>query len=136
MLYNKNHKLLPCKLGYTFSMKDSDETCTLQHLPHPPPLPHPHGAPHAAFVTVVGLHFQHMGAAGFPVQCPEASCHQPSLSVYAEQIVAVPCKHTHTKRGRESETSTKCGFSLSLSLDNFTGGITMQNNQFKEPIIS
>lgn len=73
----------------------------LQRLPHPPssypPLPHPHGAPHAALVTVVGLHFQHMGAAGFSVQRPEASCHQPGLSVYAKQIVAVPCMHAFTR---------------------------------------
>lgn len=53
-------------------------------------LPHPHRAPHAALITVVGLHFQHMGAAGFSVQRPEASCQQPSVSVYAEQIVTVP----------------------------------------------
>lgn len=61
-----------------------------------PPLPHPHGAPHAALVTVVGLHFQHVGAAGFSVQRPEASRHQPGLCVYAEQIVAVPCTHAQT----------------------------------------
>ena len=79
---------------------------------------HPHGAPHAALVTVVGLHFQHMGAAGFSVQSPEASCHQPALSVDAEQLVAVACMtsqiralnthmHTHTQRYRDRKGQLK-----------------------------
>ena len=53
------------------------------------PGPHPDGAPHAALVTVVGLHLQHMRAAGFSVQSPEASSQQTCLSVDAEQPVAV-----------------------------------------------
>lgn len=74
---------------------------------NPPPLPHPHRAPHAALVAVVGLHFQHMGAAGFSVQSPEASCHQPGLSVYAEQTVAVPCTHTHKSTNTHTTAHTE-----------------------------
>lgn len=62
----------------------------IQHLCSPlSSLPHPHRTPHAAFITIVGFHLQHMGAAGFSVQSPEAPGQQPGLSVYAEQFVAV-----------------------------------------------
>lgn len=71
------------------------------HLLQPLPLPHPDEAPHAALVTVVGLHLQHMGAAGLSVQRPAASGQQPAVPVNAEQTVAVACVQ------RESQSKRK-----------------------------
>lgn len=53
--------------------------------------PHPDGAPHAALVTVVGLHLQHVGAPGLSVQGLRAPRHQPRLPVDAELVVVVSC---------------------------------------------
>lgn len=71
------------------------------------PLPHPHGAPHAALIAVVRLDLQHVGAAGLSVQSPAASRHQPRLPVYAEQIVAVSCRTIARKQqGNETRRDT------------------------------
>lgn len=80
--------------------------------------PHPHRAPHAALIAVVGLYFQHVRASRFSVKSSEASGYQPGLSVDAKLIIAVSWMHAkQTKRKKVSYKHVSFGKTPELVLE-------------------